>query len=163
MCSVAPHDPSGPAWFPPKNTGSVRVRASRSSVKFQRVSTTARGAPRFLCQQSVIPPTPLISAPPRPRLSASQSLLCAPRRRCEAGEKRIGKPQFHQHFTVALRKRCARVWRRVSGRAWRARVRVFCWERRADGLRGSEAPPLRTGRTHMEAEREAGLPGNRLL
>ncbi|KAK5847672.1 hypothetical protein PBY51_016780 [Eleginops maclovinus] len=35
----------------------------------------------------------------RARLSASQRLPCAPRR-CEAGKKGVGKPQFHQHLTV---------------------------------------------------------------
>lgn len=56
------------------------------------------------------PPTPrvsLISTPMRPRLRASQRLPCAPRR-CEAEKKGVGKPQFNQHFTVALRKHCAR-------------------------------------------------------
>lgn len=30
------------------------MRASRSSVKFLRVSTKTKGTPRFLCQQTVI-------------------------------------------------------------------------------------------------------------
>lgn len=95
------------------------MRASRSSVKFLRVSTKTKGTPRFLCHQSVIlggksapsafafpPPTPrvsLISTPMRPRLSASQRFPCAPRR-CEAEKNGVGKRQFNQHFTVALRK-----------------------------------------------------------
>lgn len=70
------------------------------------------------------PPTPrvsLISTPTRPRWSASQRLPCAPRR-CVAEKKGVGKRQFHQHFTVAPRKR-------------RVCVRSYCCERKTDGLR----------------------------
>lgn len=147
------------------------------------ITTEAKGAPRFLCHQSVIlarksppllflffffsPPTPrvsLISTPTRPRLSASQQTLpCAPRR-CEAGKKGVGKPQFHQHFTVAPRKRCARLWRRVRVDAVRAGVRVgvYCCGGgrrmvvRGQWLRGWRSRERRStdtakGRTHMEA------------
>lgn len=148
------------------------------------ITTEAKGAPRFLCHQSVIlarksppplvsvffffsPPTPrvsLISTPTRPRLSASQQTLpCAPRR-CEAGKKGVGKPQFHQHFTVAPRKRCARLWRRVRVDAVRAGVRVgvYCCGGgrrmvvRGQWLRGWRSRERRStdtakGRTHMDA------------
>ena len=115
------------------------------------------------------PRVSLISTPTRPRLSASQQTLpCAPRR-CEAGKKGVGKPQFHQHFTVAPRKRCARLWRRVRVDAVRAGVRVgvYCcggglvgggtdgvrgqWLREAGGAGRGAAPTQRGGRAHMDA------------
>lgn len=103
------------------------------------MSTEARGAPRILCHQSVIlvkkkkkpqqtafrfsypsPNVSLISTPTCPPLSASQRLLCAPRRREARKKERIGKPQF-KHFTVTPRKHCALF---VSAREQKARVRA---------------------------------------
>lgn len=119
---------------PPQNNDdkkSLAVQVSRSpktpSVKFSRMTSEARGGSPFSLspvshpRKKISPslfslPTPrasLISTPTRPRLSASQRLPCAPRQ-CEAEKKGVGKPQFHQHFTDAPRKHCARLCRRVS-------------------------------------------------
>lgn len=166
-----------------KNLGlpnSERAGAPSSSSRWQ---PQARGAPRFLCHQSVIlvgkkksppllpffpplPPTPrvsLISTPLRARLSASQRLPCAPRRR-EAGEKRVAAPQFNKHFIRRSSKApCAFCWGPARACAcgffFFARVslcvRVYCCERKTDGLsgqwlRGATHTP-RWGKTHMDA------------
>lgn len=139
-----------------KKSLAARVRAKRSSVKFSRVSTKTEGTPRSLCHQSVIlggkstpfclcfsSPTPrvsLISTPTRPRLSASQTLPCAPRRR-RAGKKGVGTRQFHQHLTVAPRKH-------------RVCARSCCREGKTDGLRGQWQRTWRRG--HGEGKNPHG-------
>lgn len=157
------------------------------------MTTEAReGAPRFfLCHhQSVIlvrkSPPPLLffffpSSPPCfPYFNSDSSPV---ERIAEASlrsstdvklwRKEVGKPQFHQHFTDAPRKRCTRF---VSAREWmcvstcvcvcvRARGGLLLWRREeggADGLRGHwlRDGPERSntqhrhgggGKTHMDA------------
>lgn len=188
-----------------KNLGlpnSERAGAPSSSCGWQQ---QARGAPRFLCHQSVIlvgkKNLPLCSLFfllfPRPPVFPLFQLRCVP-----AWAHRKGFPalladvklerneSLRRSLTnisfVALRKRRARF---VESRRVRARVavfffnvraclsvRVYCCERKTDGLpgqwlRGATQTP-RWGKTHMDAEtkrvarrrdREAGLPSNGLL
>lgn len=100
----------------------------------------------FVCCFSFLPRTPLVSlilTPRPPWLSASQTLPRAARRR-EAERKGVGRPQFHQHFTVPLQKRCARERAGVC-----VCMRAYCCERKSDGLRGQwlrgATPTLRRG------------------
>lgn len=116
-----------PEWeqsAPPSSSRGCQPKPKGLPVSFvtSQSSSEENRAPSGFASPPRPPRDSLISTPTRPRLSASQRLPCAPRRR-RAGKKGVGKRQFHQHFTAAPRKH-------------RVRARSYCCEGKTDGLRG---------------------------
>lgn len=112
------------------------MRASRSSVKFLRVSTKTKGTPRFLCHQSVIlggkSAPSAFAFPPRPPVFPLFQLRCVP-----GWAHRRG---FRALLADVKQKRMESVndsLTNISPSLFESTVcvRSYCCERKTDGLR----------------------------